>query len=94
MLDNGSLQDGADAMRETARSAVARVSQATYDALGAETVTVTGDRGSWTLPVEVADLPDDTVWVPANNTGNGVLADLASPGSAVSIDGTVKGATA
>ena len=94
MLDNGSLQDGADAMRETARSAVARVSQATYDALGAETVTVTGDRGSWTLPVEVADLPDDTVWVPANNTGNGVLADLASPGSAVSIEGTVKGATA
>ncbi|RYP84260.1 NADH-quinone oxidoreductase subunit G [Nocardioides guangzhouensis] len=94
MLDNGSLQDGADAMRETARAAVARVSQATYDALGADTVTVTGDRGSWTLPVEVADLPDDTVWVPANNTGNGVLADLASPGSAVAVEGTVKGATA
>jgi NADH-quinone oxidoreductase subunit G len=89
MIDNGSLQDGAESMRETARDAVARVSQATYDALGAESVTVTGDRGSWTLPVEAADLPDDTVWVPANNRGNGVLADLASPGSAV----TVKGAT-
>ncbi len=51
-------------------------------------MTVTGDRGSITLPVEAADLPDDTVWVPANSNGN-VLASLASPGSAV----TVKGAT-
>ncbi len=87
MIDNGSLQDGAESMRETARDAVARVSQATYDALGAESVTVTGDRGSWTLPVVAADLPDDTVWVPANNRGNGVLADLASPGSAVTVKG-------
>ena len=55
-----------------------------------DTVTLTGDRGEWTLPAEVADLPDGVVWVPANNAGNGVLADLASPGSRV----TVKGATA
>jgi NADH-quinone oxidoreductase subunit G len=53
-------------------------------------VTITGDRGEWTLPAEVADLPDDVVWVPSNSTGNGVLADLASPGSRV----TVKGASA
>jgi NADH-quinone oxidoreductase subunit G len=86
MLDNGSMQDGAEAMRETARPAVARVSESTYAALGADTVTVTGDRGSITLPVEAADLPDDTVWVPANNLGN-VLASLASPGSAVTVKG-------
>jgi NADH-quinone oxidoreductase subunit G len=43
-----------------------------------------------TLPVEVAaDLPDGVVWVPARSFGNGVLADLASPGSSV----TVKGAS-
>ena len=54
------------------------------------TVTLTGDRGEWTLPAEVADVPDDVVWVPANSSGNGVLADLASPGSRV----TVKGAEA
>ena len=40
------------------------------------TVTVTGDRGSVTLPAGVADLPDGVVWVPANSAGNGVLADL------------------
>ncbi len=43
-----------------------------------------------TLPAEPADLADDVVWVPANSFGNGVLADLASPGSRV----TVKGAAA
>jgi NADH-quinone oxidoreductase subunit G len=51
-------------------------------------VTVTGDRGSVTLPTEAcADLVGDTVWVPANSTGNGVLADLASPGSGVRVKG-------
>jgi NADH-quinone oxidoreductase subunit G len=89
LLDHGSMQDGDDNLRATARPAVARVSRATYDAHGA-TVTLTGDRGEWTLPAEVADVPDDVVWVPANSSGNGVLADLASPGSRV----TVKGADA
>jgi NADH-quinone oxidoreductase subunit G len=56
-------------------------------ALG-EMITLEGDRGVITLPVEVADdLPDDVVWVPAGSTGNGVLADLASPGSGVHLRG-------
>ena len=38
-------------------------------------MTVTGDRGSVTLPAVVADLPDGVVWVPANSTGRGLLAD-------------------
>jgi NADH-quinone oxidoreductase subunit G len=50
-------------------------------------VTLTGDRGSLTLPAEVADVPDGVVWVPANSAGNGVLADLASPGSRVTVKG-------
>ena len=61
-----------------------------YDALG-PAVTVTGDRGSVTLPAEIADdLVDGVVWVPANSSGRGVLTDVASPGSRV----TVKGADA
>jgi NADH-quinone oxidoreductase subunit G len=86
MLDNGRLQDGDPAMRATARTSVARLPQALVDQVG-HTVTVTGDRGSVTLPVEVADLADDTVWVPAGSFGRGVLADLASPGSTVTISG-------
>jgi len=84
LVDKGSMQDGDKAYRATARGAVARISQTTYDEHG-PTVTITGDRGSVTLPAEVADLDDGVVWLPANSVGNGVLADLASPGSRVSI---------
>ncbi|HET8663948.1 MAG TPA: NADH-quinone oxidoreductase subunit G [Nocardioides sp.] len=87
MLDNGSMQDGQKYLRATARTPVCRVSPTAAAALG-EMVTLEGDRGSVTLPVEVADdLPDDVAWVPANSTGNGVLADLASPGSGVHLKG-------
>jgi NADH-quinone oxidoreductase subunit G len=90
LLDNGSMQDGDVYMRATARRPVARVSRNVYDAVG-PIVTITGDRGSVTLPAEATDdLVDGVVWVPANSIGNGVLADLASPGSRV----TVKGADA
>ncbi|HEU5037463.1 MAG TPA: NADH-quinone oxidoreductase subunit G [Nocardioides sp.] len=84
LVDNGSMQDGDKAYRATGRAPVARLSQASYDAHG-PTVTLTGDRGSVTLPAEVADLADDVVWVPANSFGNGVLADLASPGTRVTV---------
>jgi NADH-quinone oxidoreductase subunit G len=86
LLDNGSMQAGDDNLRATARPAVARISQSVYDACG-DLVTITGDRGEWTLPAEVADVPDGVVWVPSNSSGNGVLADLASPGSRVTVKG-------
>lgn len=86
LVDHGSMQDGDDNLRATARPAVARVSPAVYESTGA-TVTLVGNRGEWTLPAEPADVPDDVVWVPANSSGNGVLADLASPGSRVSVTG-------
>ncbi|WP_182379102.1 NADH-quinone oxidoreductase subunit G [Nocardioides sp. WS12] len=87
LLDNGSLQDGDKYLKATARTPVALVTREIYDAHG-PTVTLTGDRGSVTLPAEISDdLVDGVVWVPANSVGNGVLADLASPGSAVTITG-------
>jgi NADH-quinone oxidoreductase subunit G len=87
MLDNGSMQDGEKYLRATARTPVCRLSPTVASALGAM-VTLEGDRGSITLPVEVAeDLADDVAWVPADSTGNGVLADLASPGTGVHLKG-------
>lgn len=86
LLDLGVLQDGDPHLRATARKPVARVSATVLAACGA-TVTLTGDRGTLTLPAEVADLADDVVWVPANSVGRGVLADLASPGSRVTVTG-------
>ncbi|MGL5808815.1 MAG: NADH-quinone oxidoreductase subunit G [Nocardioides sp.] len=89
MLDNGALQAGDEHLRGTARRPVARVSQTEYDRLGRPAMlAVEGDRGSVTLPAEVADLPDQVVWVPANSHGAGVLAGLSSPGSAVSVKGS------
>ncbi len=89
MLDDGSLQDGDKHLAATARPVVARVSRLVHDAVG-PTITVTGDRGSVTLPAEVADdIVDGVVWLPTRSFGNGVLADVASPGSRV----TVKGGT-
>jgi NADH-quinone oxidoreductase subunit G len=84
LVDNGSMQVGDKAYLATGRAAVARLSPAAYDAHG-PIVTLTGDRGSVTLPAEPADLDDDVVWVPANSFGTGVLAGLASPGSRVTI---------
>jgi NADH-quinone oxidoreductase subunit G len=87
MLDNGRMQDGERHLRATARAAVARLSPSHAEQYGAA-VTVTGDRGSVTLPVEVvADMADDTVWLPANSFGRGLLAALASPGTPVTLSG-------
>ncbi|QSR24667.1 NADH-quinone oxidoreductase subunit G [Nocardioides aromaticivorans] len=87
LLDNGSLQDGDKYLKATARTPVALVTREVYDAHG-PTVTLTGDRGAITLPAEIADdLVEGVVWVPANSVGNGVLADLASPGTTVTISG-------
>ena len=70
----------------TARPPVARLSAANLERFGT-TVTVTGDRGSITVPAEVADIADDVVWLPANSTGRGLLADLAGPGIWVRVEG-------
>jgi NADH-quinone oxidoreductase subunit G len=99
LIDLGSMQDGEAHLRATARPPVVRLNRAAYESVfgllddtetgGSRLATVTGDRGSITLPVVVADLPDGVVWVPARSFGRGVLAELASPGSTV----TVKGAS-
>jgi NADH-quinone oxidoreductase subunit G len=87
MLDLGRMQDGEEHLRATARTAVARLNDAAAQQFG-DTVTITGERGSVTLPVEVtADLPDGVVWVPANSFGGGVLRDLGRPNSRVSLSG-------
>ena len=86
MLDNGTLQSGDKALAATARPAFVRIPAALHEEVG-DVVTITGDRGSWTLPAMAAELADNTVWVPTNSFGRGVWADLASPGSTVIVEG-------
>jgi NADH-quinone oxidoreductase subunit G len=87
LLDQGTMQDGDKHLAATARPAVAKLPRRLVDELG-PTVTLTGERGSVTLPAEaVDDLVDGVVWVPASSSGLGLLTDLAPPGSRVTISG-------
>ncbi|VXC19862.1 NADH-quinone oxidoreductase subunit G [Nocardioides sp. AX2bis] len=87
MLDDASLLDGDTYLAATARPPVARVAPSAHAALG-DAVTLTGDRGTLTLPVvPTVGLMEGVVWVPARSAGGGVLADLASPGTRVTVRG-------
>jgi len=49
-------------------------------------VTVATGHGTITVPVEIADMPDRVVWLPANSAGSQVRSALrAGHGSVVSI---------
>ncbi len=87
LIDNGSLQDDEPHLKGTQRPPVARLSAKTAEGLGG-TVRVSNERGSITLPVEVADLPDGVVWLPGNSDGSAVRAALAAGhGALVQISG-------
>ena len=89
LLDAGRLQDGEPHLAATARPAVARLSPETAASIGAsETLTVSTERGSITLPLEITDMPTGVVWLPLNSPGSTVHATLGvAPGAVVSISG-------
>ncbi|AUI63164.1 NADH-quinone oxidoreductase subunit G [Amycolatopsis sp. BJA-103] len=90
LIDNGSLQDDEPHLKGTQREVVAKLSAKTAEGLGG-TVKVSTERGSITLPIEVADLPDGVVWLPGNSDGSAVRAALAAGhGSAVTLTGGEK----
>ena len=87
MLDQGTMQAGDKHLAATARPAVAKVGRTVFEAMG-PTLTLSGERGSVTLPAEIAvDMVDGVVWVPTNSSGLGLLTDLAPPGARVTISG-------
>ena len=91
MLDLGSMQDGEEHLRATARRPVARLSAADLAALGDPVeVVVVGERGEVTLPAVATEMPDGVVWVPQKSFGSGVLADLAAPGARVEVKGVAR----
>ena len=89
LLDDGSLQDGEPHLAGTARAPRVHLSATTAAGLGVragDPVTVSTERGSLTLPLVVADLPDDVVWVPTRTAGAHVRTDLAAAhGSVVTL---------
>ncbi|MBW3638722.1 MAG: NADH-quinone oxidoreductase subunit G [Actinobacteria bacterium] len=89
LLDDGSLQDGEPFLAGTARQPRLHLSAATAAEIGAAegfVVTVRSDRGSLSLPLVVADLPDRVVWVPMRTAVAAVRRDLrVGPGAVVQI---------
>ncbi|NMD55258.1 molybdopterin dinucleotide binding domain-containing protein, partial [Tsukamurella columbiensis] len=79
LLDLGRGQDGEPDLAATARRPLARMSAATAArilAADGAAVSVSTDRGSITLPLEVTDMPDGVVWVPRNSPGSTVATTL------------------
>ena len=89
LLDAGRMQDGEPFLAGTARPVVARMSAATAAQAGVADggkVTVATDRGSLTLPVEVTEMADQVVWLPAHSDGSQVRRELgAGHGSLVTM---------
>ena len=88
MLDAGRLQDGATMLAGSARRPVVFASRATVAGLGideGEELTLSTQRGSITLPLQFADLPDGVVWVPECSQGSIVHESLGNFGSSVTL---------
>ena len=88
MLDAGRLQDGATMLAGSARRPVVFASRATVASLGideGEELTLSTQRGSITLPLQFADLPDGVVWVPECSQGSIVHESLGNFGSSVTL---------
>ena len=82
LLDLGVMQEGDPHLAATARPTVARMSPATATQSGLAEgmyVTVSGPRGSVTVPVETDEsMLDSVVWLPMNSEGSRVYRDLGA----------------
>ncbi len=91
LIDGSRAVDGEPYLLATAHSAAAIVSPATLDRLGlsaGDSVTVSTDRGSVSLPVQTGDIADVVVWIPTNSEGVNVHRDLGvGAGAAVRLEG-------
>src|SRR5206468_6139180 len=97
LLDEGVLQDGEPFLAATARPSVARLNAATAAAVGVAEgglLSVGTARGTITLPLVIADLPDQVVWVPEHSAGSSIHRDLGvGAGAVVRIGQAVQEAT-
>jgi NADH-quinone oxidoreductase subunit G len=89
LLDAGRAQDGDEHLAGTAKPARALMSLVTATSHGlsaGEQVAVSTERGAVVVPIEIADLPDQVVWLPSNARHCAVRATLgAAHGSIVTL---------
>jgi NADH-quinone oxidoreductase subunit G len=77
LIDSGVMQEGEPHLAATARPSVVAVSSAMFEQLGKpELITVTGPKGSITLPAQVAEVSSESVWLPMNSPESHIYAQL------------------
>ena len=77
LIDSGVMQEGEPHLAATARPSVVVVSSAMFEQLGQpEVITVTGPKGSITLPAQVAEVSSESVWLPMNSPESHIYAQL------------------
>ncbi|MEP6464067.1 MAG: NADH-quinone oxidoreductase subunit G [Frankiaceae bacterium] len=86
LLDCGRLQEGEPYLGGTAKNPRLHLSPVTAAEIGAsagDSITVSSERGTITLPLVLADLPDRVVWLPTNSPGSQVRSALGVDAGAV-----------
>jgi NADH-quinone oxidoreductase subunit G len=79
LLDKGSLQDGEENLAGTARKSMIIISKSRAKALNVETgdhVRVSNNYGAITLPCQIGDIDEASVWLPRNSLNSQLIRNL------------------
>ena len=88
LLDAGSLQDGEANLAGTAHPSVAVISRDRAGKLGVkdgDLVRISTSTGSITLPCEISDIEESSVWIPRNSVTSKAIASLGAVNGPVSV---------
>ncbi|MFM7624850.1 MAG: molybdopterin dinucleotide binding domain-containing protein, partial [Actinomycetota bacterium] len=88
LLDAGSLQDGEVNLAGTAHPSVVVISKARAEKLGVkagERVRVSNVNGEVTLPCEIADIEESSIWIPRNSIESRAIKSLGAVNGPVSV---------
>ena len=88
LLDAGSLQDGESALAGTAHPSVAVISKNRAAALGVTDgapVRISTKNGSVSLPAQIDEIDESSIWIPRNSLTTRAIADLGLASGSVSV---------
>ncbi|MFM1797277.1 MAG: hypothetical protein RL733_1058, partial [Actinomycetota bacterium] len=88
LLDAGSLQDGENNLAGTVHPSVAVISANRAAALGVQngdSIKISTAHGAITLPCEIAEIEENSVWIPRNSIDSKAIATLGVATGAVSV---------
>jgi NADH-quinone oxidoreductase subunit G len=88
LLDAGSLQDGENNLAGTAHPSVAVISESRAKKLGVtagDLIRISTKHGAITLPCEIKDIEDNSIWIPRNSVDSRTIATLGVASGAVMV---------